>query len=78
MLFLSFPSTAYEVFCEGMSVQEIESAIHRLSRTEVEQLRAWLDDDLEDQLDLTDDVKGKLEQSRQEIAEGNFTARQPK
>jgi hypothetical protein len=61
-----------------MSVQEIESAIHRLSRTEVEQLRAWLDDDLEDQLDLTDDVKGKLEQSRQEIAEGNFTARQPK
>jgi len=60
-----------------MSVQEIESAIHSLSRTEAEQLRAWLDEYLEDQLDLTDDVKGKLDQSRQEIAEGKFTTRQP-
>ncbi|HYJ05676.1 MAG TPA: hypothetical protein VEX43_11115 [Chthoniobacterales bacterium] len=60
-----------------MSVQEIESAIHRLSRTEAEQLRAWLDDYLEDQMDLTDGVKGALDQSRREIAEGKFTSRQP-
>ena len=58
-------------------VQEIEVAIPRLSRAEVEKLRAWIDDFLEDQLELTDDVKAKLEQSRREIAAGQYTTRQP-
>jgi len=60
------------------SVQEIEAAIPQLSRAEIEEVRAWIDDFLEDQLELTDDVKAKLDQSRREIAEGNFTTRQPK
>jgi len=34
-----------------------------------------MDDFLEDGLELTGTVKAKLEQSRQEIAEGNCTAR---
>lgn len=59
-------------------VQEIEAVIPRLTRAEVEELRAWIDDFLEDQLELTDDVKAKLDQSRREIAEGNYTTRQPK
>ncbi len=50
------------------TVQEIEAAIPRLSRAEIEELRAWIDDFLEDQLELTDEVKAKLEQSRREIA----------
>jgi len=49
-----------------------------LTRAEVEELRAWIDDFLEDQLELTDEVKAKLDQSRREIAEGNYTTRQPK
>jgi formate dehydrogenase maturation protein FdhE len=60
------------------SVQEIEAAIPKLSRAEIEEIRAWIDDFLEDQLELTDDVKAKLDQSRREIAEGNYTTRQPK
>ena len=44
----------------------------------MEQVRAWIDDFLEDQLELTDEVKAKLDQSRREIAEGNHTTRQPK
>jgi hypothetical protein len=60
-----------------MSVQEIESAIHRLSRTEAEQLRVWLDEYLEDQMELTDGMKDALDQSRRQIAEGEFTTRQP-
>lgn len=60
------------------TVKEIEAAIPRLSRAEVEELRAWIDDFLEDQLELTDEVKAKLDQSRREIAEGNYTTRQPK
>jgi hypothetical protein len=58
--------------------QEIEAAIPQLSRAEIEEVRAWIDDFLEDQLELTDEVKAKLDQSRCEIAEGNYTTRQPK
>ena len=58
------------------TVQEIEAAIPRLSRTELEQLWAWFEDYLEDQLELTDEVKAKLDQSRREIAAGNFATRQ--
>ena len=50
------------------TVQEIEAAIPRLSRTELEQLRAWFEEYLEDQLELTEEVKSKLEESRREIA----------
>ena len=60
------------------TVQEIETAIPRLSRAELEELRTWFDNYLEDQLELTEEVKNKLEQSRQEIAAGNYSVRQPK
>lgn len=59
------------------TVQEIEAAIPRLSRAEIEEVRAWIDDFLEDQFELTDEVKAKLDQSRREIAEGRYTTRQP-
>ena len=60
------------------TVQEIEAAIPRLSRAEIEEIRAWIDDFLEDQLELTDEVKATLDQSRSEIAADNYTTRQPK
>ena len=59
------------------TVQEIEAAIPGLTRAEVEALREWIEDYLEDQLELTDEVKSRLEQSRREIAAGQFTTRQP-
>ncbi len=59
------------------TVQEIEAAIPQLSRVELEKFRAWFEEYVEDHLDLTDEVKARLEQSRQEIAAGNFTTRQP-
>jgi hypothetical protein len=59
------------------TVQEIEAAIPRLSRPEQEQLRAWFDEFLENQFELTEEVKAKLDQSRGEIAEGNYRTRQP-
>ena len=60
------------------TVQEIEAALPKLSRAEIEEVRAWIDDFLEDQLELTDKVKAKLDQSRREIAEGRYATRQPK
>ena len=60
------------------TVQEIEAVLPTLSRAEIEAVRAWIGDFLEDQLELTDEVKAKLDQSRCEIADGNYTTRQPK
>jgi hypothetical protein len=59
------------------TVQEIEAVIPRLTRAEVEALRQWIEDYLEDQLELTDEVKTKLDQSRREIAGDQFTTRKP-
>jgi hypothetical protein len=56
----------------------IMSTVPRLSRAQVEELRVWIDDFLEDQLELKDEVKAKLAQSRSEIAAGNYTTRQSK
>ena len=58
------------------TVQEIEAALPKLSRTEIEEVRAWIDDFLEDQMELTDEVKTKLDQAHREIAAGQFTTRQ--
>jgi hypothetical protein len=55
------------------TVQEIEAAIPRLSRVELEQLRAWFEDYLKDQLELTEEVTIKLDESRREIAAGHYT-----
>jgi hypothetical protein len=60
------------------TIQEIEAAIPRLTRAEVEQLREWIDEYLEDQLELTEEVQARLEQSKREIAAGHFTVRQRK
>jgi hypothetical protein len=60
------------------TVKEIQAAIPNLSREEIEQIRTWIDDYLEDQLELSDEVKAKLDQSRSEIAAGEYTTRQPK
>ena len=65
------------IFIAMSSVQEIEAVIPKLSRVEVEEVRAWIDDFLEDQLELTDEVKAKLDQSHSEIADGNYITRQP-
>jgi hypothetical protein len=60
------------------TVKEIQAAIPKLSLGEIEQIRTWIDDYLEDQLELKDQVKAKLDQSRREIAAGQYTTRQPK
>lgn len=59
------------------TVQEIEAALPKLSRTEIEEVRALIDDFLVDQMELTDEVKTKLDQAHREIAAGQFTTRQP-
>lgn len=59
------------------TVQEIEAAIPRLSRADLAEFHAWFEEYVEDQLQLTDAVKAKLDESHREITAGNFTTRQP-
>jgi len=59
------------------TVEEIQDAIPRLSRREIEAVRDWIDEYLEGQLELSDEVKAKLDQSRREISAGKYTTRQP-
>ena len=58
------------------TVKEIRESIPELSRAELEQIRDWIDERLENNLELSDEVKAKLDQSRREIAAGQFTTRQ--
>jgi t-SNARE complex subunit (syntaxin) len=60
------------------TVKEIQAAIPKLSREQIEEIREWIDDYLEEKLELTEEVKAKLDQSRREIAAGQYTTRQPK
>jgi len=60
------------------TVKEIQAAIPKLSREDVEKIREWIDDYLEDHLELMDEVKAKLDQSRREIAAGQYTTRESK
>ena len=60
------------------TIQEIEEAIPRLRREEVEALRTWIEDYLEDQREIREEVVLLLDQSRREIEDGNFITRQPR
>ncbi len=52
------------------NVQEIESAISRLSPADMRRVRDWLENQLEDRLEMTDDFKGQIESSERQMAEG--------
>jgi hypothetical protein len=58
------------------TIKEIQEAIPKLSRKEIEAVRDWIEEYLEDQLELSDEVKDKLDQSRREIAGEQYTTRQ--
>lgn len=59
-------------------IEEIESDLTKLSIEEMKAVRDWLDDIIEDQLELTDEFKQKVKRAKQEIAEGaSLRTRQP-
>jgi hypothetical protein len=72
--------SAGSVFIVYMStVAEIENALAKLSIEEMEKVRNWLDDLIEDQLELSDEYKAKVQRAKQEIASGIYSrTRQPK
>jgi len=59
------------------TLKEIEAAIPKLTPREIAELRAWLDDNFEDSLELTDEVKAEVDEARRDIVEGRVRTRQP-
>jgi hypothetical protein len=49
------------------SVQEIESALAKLTLDEKQAVRDWLDDLIEDQLEVSDEFKIKVQRAKQEF-----------
>ena len=51
-------------------VQEIESAIQGLSAEQKRQIRDWIDELLENEMEFTDEFKTKIQRAKRHIAQG--------
>jgi len=61
------------------SVKEIESALAKLTLDEKQTIRDWLDNLIEDQLEVNDKFKVKVQRAKQEMADGVYSrVRKPK
>lgn len=54
-------------------VKEIESALAKLSVQDLQNVRDWLDDFIEDQLEVSEEFKAKIQRSQNEIADGVYS-----
>jgi mRNA-degrading endonuclease RelE of RelBE toxin-antitoxin system len=59
------------------TLEQIESEVRKLSPQEQEQLRDWLENLLEDRLELKDEFKAEIEAGKQDIAEGRYRIHKP-
>jgi vacuolar-type H+-ATPase subunit E/Vma4 len=59
------------------ALEQIEEQVRRLSKTERQALRDWLENILEDELEFTDEFKAKIEQGEKNIREGHVRVRKP-
>ena len=60
------------------SVQEIESALTRLSLEDLQSVRDWLEDFIEDRMAVSEEFKTKIERAQRELADGiHSRTRQP-
>ena len=57
-------------------VLEIEQAIQGLPRAEVERLLEWIENFLEDQLEVSDEFAASIERGKKDVAEGNIRVRE--
>ena len=59
------------------TIEQIKDDVKRLSKDEQEALLDWLTNVLEDELELTDEFKAKIEQGKADIAAGHFRIVRP-
>jgi len=56
---------------------EIAQVIRSLPRSDIEKLREWIEDHLEDQLEVTEEFAASIERGKKDIADGNVRVREP-
>lgn len=59
------------------TLEQIEDQVMRLSTAEKEALRDWLENILEDELEMTDEFKAKIERGEQDLSEGRVRVHKP-
>jgi mRNA-degrading endonuclease RelE of RelBE toxin-antitoxin system len=59
------------------TLEQIEADVQKLSPEEQEQLRDWLENLLEDRLELKEEFKAEIESAKKDIAEGRYRVRKP-
>jgi mRNA-degrading endonuclease RelE of RelBE toxin-antitoxin system len=59
------------------TLQQVEDDVRKLSPAEQEQLRDWLENLLEDRLELKEEFKEDIAAGKKDIAEGRVRIRRP-
>ena len=59
------------------TLEQVEAAVRMLSVQDQERLREWLENLIEDRLELTDAFKEDIEAGKKDIAERRVRIRQP-
>ncbi|HEX5399188.1 MAG TPA: hypothetical protein VFY06_09085 [Verrucomicrobiae bacterium] len=58
-------------------LEQVEEQVKRLSAAEQVELRDWLENLLEDRMELRDEFKAEIEAGIKDIAEGRYRVRKP-
>jgi hypothetical protein len=59
------------------TLEKIEDQVKQLSRAEKEALRDWIENILEDELEMTAEFKEKIERGEQDLREGRVRVHKP-
>jgi hypothetical protein len=59
------------------TLEQVEQQVKQLTRAEQEALRDWLENVLEDELEMTDEFKAKIERGEQDLREGRVRVHKP-
>jgi hypothetical protein len=59
------------------TLEQLESDVRMLPPDKQEELRVWLENLLEDNLELTDEFKAKIERGEQDLRGGRSRVRKP-
>jgi len=59
------------------TLEQVELDVRKLSPQQQQELREWLENLLEDRLELTDAFKAEIEAGKRDIAEGRVRVRNP-
>jgi len=51
-------------------MEQVECELRKLSQTELRQIREWLDDVIEDELEFTPEFERSIQQSERDMASG--------